>query len=102
MNLITTESIQCLKAKKSKLKLVLNGVGGASNAIIRGIAQLTIYSTTDQTVKITAQFLVINKITTDLPTSRLDNAEWHHLNDIQLADDKYHVPSRMMYYWAQT
>lgn len=95
VNLITSECIQALKVKETKMKIELNGVGGPTSATIRGTIRLTMQSKVNQSFQMLAQFLVVNKITNELPSVKLDNSEWKHLQEIKLADDKYNEPGRI-------
>lgn len=67
------------------------GVGDVKNSI-EGYCCLTLCSCTEESVRITIQPLVINKITGELPTSKIDTSSLNYLKHIKLADDRFSQP----------
>lgn len=94
-DLITTECCKRLKIKlhEPKSKSV-SGVGDITNPI-EGVACLTIRSRFDESVRFTIQPVVVNRITSELPTAKIDVARLDYLNNIPLADNNYYTPANI-------
>lgn len=93
VNLITTDCVQRLRLAKKPLKLTLNGIGGPSSTTTKGKVTLTINSRIDKNFSANANFLIVKRITSNLPTSIINKAKWSHLNNLELADPEFHIPS---------
>lgn len=94
-DLITTECCKRLNLKlyEPQSKYV-SGVGDISNPI-EGVTCLTIRSRFDDSVRFTIQPVVVNRITSELPTAKIDTTRLDYLNNIQLADSNYCSPANI-------
>lgn len=94
-DLITTECCERLKLKLHEPQnKYVSGVGDVTNPIV-GITCLTVRSRFDESVRFTIQPLVVNRITSELPTAKIDVARLEYLNNIPLADSNYYSPAKI-------
>lgn len=94
-DLITIECCERLKLNilKSQNNFV-SGVGDINNPIL-GLTSLTICSRFDKSVRLNIQPMVVNRITNELPTAKVDSSQLEYLKNIMLADEAYSIPGRI-------
>src|SRR5277367_6614110 len=89
---ITERAAQLLQLKRTRCGVSINGVGTAKSAV-QGQTVLKLQST-NSNFSITIQALILNKITSKLPNSKIEQTEhWAHLKNLNLADPQFHIPS---------
>lgn len=94
-NVITSECCKRLNLKihEPQSKYV-SGIGDVTNPV-EGVTCLTIRSRFDDSVRFTIQPVVVNRITNELPTAKIDEARLDYLNNIPLADCNYYTPANI-------
>lgn len=94
-DLITTECCKRLKLKmRAPQNKYVSGVGDVTNPI-EGVTCLTIRSKFDDSVRFNIQPVVVNRITNELPTAKIDASRLDYLNNIPLADCNYFTPANI-------
>lgn len=61
----------------------------------KGLAWLNVISKNDDKVNEDVGAFIVPKMLNHIPTKKLDISNWKHLNGIKLADETFHIPSRV-------
>lgn len=92
---ISEECVHLLKLKRQHVAIKVNGVGSSDAGTIRGMVCTQMGSQYDNSLSFMINALVLNRITTYLPSSDLSQHEFPHLNGITLADQSFFKPGRI-------
>lgn len=93
-NMITTEAYQLVGRGKSRNSLAVSGIGG-SQASSNGQCQVSFKSRFESGNFFRMTAMVLKRITTMLPSAKMDDSEWSHLRGLPLADPHFNVPSNI-------
>ena len=88
---------QLLRLGCKKRNISVSGVGDLpSKGLVQSITRFAIMPIRSSTTSIDVSALVIPRITCDLPRSPVPfNVNWHHLDELPLADPDFGVPGRI-------
>jgi len=90
---VTSSLITELGINRTKTRVIVNSISSAETTVTE-MAECTMTSRLNhKQYQITG--LVTPRITVNLPLDKLDTSNWHHLQDIQLADPTFHLPGKI-------
>ena len=93
---ISEAALQRLHLVKKHLKVNVHGLGKSNAGTTSGVARLKVRSAVNSDFAIEIEALVIGKLTSALPTSRIHKADnWKHLQNLALADWTYNEPGNI-------
>ncbi|XP_055682402.1 uncharacterized protein LOC129790105 [Lutzomyia longipalpis] len=93
--MLSEECAQRLALPRSKAHIAVYGAGEVLVGHSKGLVHLEISSRYDPQNKINADAYVMNKVTSNLPSTNLSGSQWRHLQQLQLADPNYKVPGKI-------
>lgn len=91
-SIVTENLVQQLRSKRCKMPVELSGVGEASAGLCDSYVNLRVSGRRNDT-DLDVSALVLKRITSNLPTMRVQKKDWPHLRDLPLADENYDVPA---------
>lgn len=91
---ITEHMTQLLELKKEEVNIAVGGINN-QDSCNRYKVTTTVGSRVDNQYKATLDFLVTKKITSDLPTVKIDTTGWNLPIDNELADPGFAIPNRI-------
>jgi hypothetical protein len=96
-NYVTESTIRSLGISKRKCISSATGLGELPVAKSSGVTSFSVspHFKNDQNVFNVPRCLIVDKITSMLPTAPFDHTNWSHLQNLQLADPKYHIPQEV-------
>ena len=94
VSFISESLVQLLRLPKTSANLQINGIGECSRSV-RGMVSCTIEAASQPQQSIQINAYVLPSITGNLPTTRIPQHEWSHLQGIQLADPHFNEPYRV-------
>lgn len=93
VNLITESTVQRLRLTREKSAISLSGIGGNAALSTRGVVNIKIRPSFESEFEIDVQMLVVTKITSEMPATRLERGQWSHIEELNpLADVNFHLP----------
>ncbi|KAL4702074.1 hypothetical protein ACJJTC_016046 [Scirpophaga incertulas] len=81
-----------LNVNSDVFPVTVNGFGGSSNDT-KGLTRFTFYSRFDNGVSYNIEPLVVENVTSCLPTATVDISSLSYLTSVPLADDTFNIPS---------
>lgn len=93
---VTESTVQYLGLKKVSASGQITGLGGGSTVISKAVVDILLRSLYEPNFTITVRAHVINKrITSFLPSKKVEVLQWDELQNLNLADPEYHTPNRI-------
>lgn len=93
-NFIATTCLAKLKLSFNRMtRAVVKGIGSSPNPI-KGSVSIDLFSN-NKNILLTLDSYVIDKITDNLPSARIEPASLSYLNHVQLADSSFHSPGEI-------
>ena len=92
---VTERIAQCLSLPKTEVNIPVLGVGGASTDVARTLVPVTLKSSFNPDFQIKMEALTLKKLTPLLPSSRVQDVIWEHVDGLQLADPEFGFPVRV-------
>lgn len=80
-----------LKSQRQHSTVTIMGIGGGKATQTKGKIFLNLHSNNNNS-SVLVEAHVLNKVTSILPSFKLQNLHWQHLNNLQLADPQYLTP----------
>lgn len=96
VNLITEGAVQRLRLQRTTANVAITGVGGSPALSTKGLVTVTLRPAFDSRFDLSVNFLVVQRITSEMPALQLDRKKWPHLDTLDpLADPNFHHPSEI-------
>lgn len=92
---ITERAVQTLRLSKRKFTVSITGLEQNSASESHHFVTLTIGSRFDHATRFSLNAFVMKRITGKLPDERLNIDSWSHIQNVQLADPNFHIPSHV-------
>ncbi|XP_054267255.1 uncharacterized protein LOC128989390 [Macrosteles quadrilineatus] len=92
ISFISEHLVQTLHIERSSSSLSLIGIGGNQSSTTRGLVSINIGSTSNDKVICPLTAHILPKLTANLPTMTPGKSNWHHIKELQLADQDFMTP----------
>lgn len=92
ISLVSEHLVQLLRLLRSHSSISLIGIGGKRSNQTKGLTQLILRSHFDVTSELSVSAHILPKLTTSLPSVKVQKKDWPHLNGLILADYNYTTP----------
>ncbi|XP_011684943.1 PREDICTED: uncharacterized protein LOC105448195 [Wasmannia auropunctata] len=95
LTFITESLAQLLKLERKRAAIPLIGIGAQKSDTTRGRVDCEIRSCVAPAFSCWLTAYILPRLTAQIPSSAVRNAEWPHLRNISLADPSFNVPGRV-------
>ena len=92
---ITEHIVQMLNLQKKRVQVAVSGVGAEATVVANSRVIATVKSNIDSNFNLTFSALVLKKLTSLLPRTKVSSAPWTHLKHLRLADPQFDRPGRI-------
>ncbi|XP_011879631.1 PREDICTED: uncharacterized protein LOC105568515 [Vollenhovia emeryi] len=92
VSLISERVVQRLHLPRSHSSIPLIGIGAQNSYRTKGIVRLTLRAHFDNSHEFSCQAHVLRKLTTSIPSGKIESPSWPHLEGLQLADPEFLSP----------
>ena len=90
--LISESCIKRIGLSRNKSYITINGLASQKVGVSKGEARLRITSRLQPEKTINVRAVILNKLTSKLPASEIDDSKWPIVQTLNLADPHYNVP----------
>ncbi|XP_012543645.1 uncharacterized protein LOC105841073 [Monomorium pharaonis] len=92
VSLITERLAQRLRLTRTRSQIPLVGIGAQQTTRTNGLATFIVAPHFDSRFRCTVNAHILPKLTTSLPSAKIEPHQWQHLNGLNLADPNYQSP----------
>lgn len=92
MNFISEDYMRRAGFSRTSFRTTILAVSDVKTTSAKGRTSFVVRPRNDHKIRISVEATVLQRISTRLPTSRVDEKSWRHLRGKILADPKYYEP----------
>nr|CAI5849091.1 unnamed protein product [Callosobruchus analis] len=91
-NFISENCLNRLGLSRKKLIVPIVGIN-QSSSMTNGITNCTIKPLNKANPIFTFELFVLPKVCAEMPSIQVNTQNWHHISNLELADDKFNIPA---------
>ncbi|XP_047999655.1 uncharacterized protein LOC125236773 [Leguminivora glycinivorella] len=95
VSFVSSATVQLLGLKQTPAKVSVTGLRGQLITVLKSIVQITISSRSDTNSAIEVTAFVVDKVTSNQPSTKVSITSWPELQTVELADPEYHTPNKI-------
>ncbi|XP_043467013.1 uncharacterized protein LOC122501538 [Leptopilina heterotoma] len=95
ISFISEKLVQSLKLPRQNTSVPLMGIGAVKAGRTRGIVSINLRPHFESSTKLQMRTYILPKLTARFASAKINNVQWTHLNDLQLADPDITSPSEI-------